>query len=156
MEGRLSLDFVQESVQSGTRCDALPRHPGIDLQMNGQGPGGTSRCSVGKAVDRFALPDDGGQSMAKDRIRIVTQESGHDEDARMLLWSYTGDREGCANRLAFSYIRDSKPLCACAGEHGSADSGAVSVGIRLHYGEYRSLVACRLNQELIVAHQPPL
>jgi hypothetical protein len=91
-----------------------------------------------------------------DGIRIVTQESGHDQDARLLIRCYTGGRERCANRLALSYIGDSKPLCPCTGEHGSAYSGAVSVGVRLHYGEYGSLVARRLDQELIVAHQSPL
>jgi hypothetical protein len=94
--------------------------------------------------------------MANDGVRIVTQQSGHDEDARLLLWTNAGGRERCANCLALSYIRDSKPLCPCTGEYGSAYSGAVSVGVCLHDGEYGSLVTRRLNQEPIVAHQPPL
>jgi hypothetical protein len=94
--------------------------------------------------------------MAKDSIRIVAEEPGHDEDARLLLWCDTGGRERCANRLALSYIRDSKPLCACTGEYGSAYAGAVSVGVCLHDGEYGGVVARRLDQELIVAHEPPL
>ena len=65
-----------------------------------------------------------------------------------------------ANHCAFSNIRDAEPFGTGAGQYGSADRCAVSVGVRLDDCKdcrifARSVAGC-LDQQLVVCCQPLL
>lgn len=131
---RRGREAVKERRQR-VETHALPRHTGVNFEMDGDGHGGAG-CSCGaartdsglKPVDVGRIPHDGGEAMRDGSCGFLLPYAAHDQNARARSCGAQGD--------AFLDAGNAHPhaslLCAqCAG----AGEDAVSIGIGLDDGE---------------------
>ena len=132
-EPRRSLQRMKQGVEFRAGPRALPRHAGVDLNVNAERRrAGTN--GLGEPMKLLGEPDYRGERMLAQRGDVGAIESGHDQDRRLLVCD-AGFVHGAADQRALAGVRHPQPGSAGAGQDRHADGCTVSVGIGLNNGQ---------------------
>ncbi len=135
---------MQQRMQLLSGRHTLPRHPGIDLQVDAQRSRITTPLVNGgrKPFHLLLRPHDRRQPMPNDGLGLLVENSGHDHNPRSSLQR----RDGLANSHSLNRIRDPQPLHPGPGQHRRTHPRAMTICIRLHHRKHRCLATSGLGQ----------
>ena len=107
----------------------------------------------GEGLEVVLLPGYGGEGVTDDLVCVVAEGGAHDQDLRLVFGGYCGLRERVAEGDGFGVVGDAEPLCSGLGEYGSAEVGAVAVGVCLDDCHHGGIVACGLREQTVVGFE---